>query len=99
MLEIRYDDIFALEESIFLQKISELAKYWVFNTDTGEHYTLNETSYWVLEQIAEGLPLKDILENFLNSFDVSKDRAKSDLEGIIHGFLNERIIKRREKNE
>ena len=39
MLEISQSDTFLLSENIFLQKISELGKYWVFNIDTGEHYT------------------------------------------------------------
>ena len=47
MLEINQNDSFILAESIFLQKISELEKYWVFNIDTGEHYSVNETSHWI----------------------------------------------------
>ena len=67
MLEIRQDDIFSLSENIFLQKIIELEKYWVFNVDTGEHYSLNETSYWILELIAESVPVKNILNmKYLN---------------------------------
>ena len=99
MLEIKQNDIFVLEENIFLQKISELEKYWVFNIDTGEHYSLNETSYWILEQIAESLAVKDILESFLDSFDVDENQGKDDFQEIIPGFLKEGIIKRREKNE
>jgi len=99
MLEIEQNDTFVLEENIFLQKISELEKYWVFNIDTGEHYSFNETSYWILEQIAENLPLKNILKDFLGNFDVDENQAKVDFEEIINGFLTEGIIKRREKDE
>ena len=99
MLEINQSETFVLEENIFLQKIGELGKYWVFNIDTGEHYTLNETSYWILEQIAENLPVKNILKNFLGNFDVDKNQGKDDFREIINGFLTEGIIKRREKNE
>ncbi|NQT55583.1 MAG: PqqD family protein [Desulfobacteraceae bacterium] len=99
MLEIKQNDTFVLEENIFLQKISELGKYWVFNIDTGEHYTLNETSYWILEQIAEDLPAKNILKNFLGTFDVDENQGKDDFREIINDFLTEEIIKRREKNE
>ena len=98
MLEIDQNDTFILAESIFLQKISELEKYWVFNIDTGEHYSVNETSYWILEQIAGRLPLKSVFMNFLGNFDVDENRGKDDFEDIITGFLKEGIIKRREKN-
>lgn len=99
MLEIDQNDTFILAESIFLQKISELEKYWVFNIDTGEHYSLNKTSYWILEQIAENLPAKNILKDFLGNFDVDESQGKDDFREIINGFLTEGIIKRREKNE
>ena len=99
MLEISQIDTFILSENIFLQKISELGKYWVFNVDTGEHYTLNETSYWILEQIAENIPVKNILKNFLGNFDVDENQGKDDFREIINGFWAEGIIKRREKDE
>ncbi|MFH1933884.1 MAG: PqqD family protein [Pseudomonadota bacterium] len=99
MLEIDRNDTFILAESIFLQKISELEKYWVFNIDTGEHYSLNETSYWILEQMAEELPVKNIFENFMGSFDVDKNQGEDDFSEMMKGFLAEGIIKRRGKNE
>ncbi|HEA69923.1 MAG TPA: PqqD family protein [Desulfobacterales bacterium] len=98
MLEIKQNDSFILAENIFLQKITELEKYWVFNIDTGEHYTLNETSYWILEQIAENLSAKNILKHFVGYFDVDENQSKDDFLEIVNGFLTEGIIKRREKD-
>lgn len=97
MLEMNYDDIFILAENVFLQKIDELGKYWVFNVDTGEHYSLNETSYWILEQVAEELPLKDIFDKFVESFEVDKNQGEDDFREIMKGFLAEGIIKRGEE--
>ena len=97
MLEINQNDSFILAENIFLQKITELEKYWVFNIDTGEHYTLNETSYWILEQIAEKLPAKNILKDFLGNFDVDENQGKNDFVEIVNGFLTEGIINRAER--
>ena len=97
MLEINHDDIFILAENIFLQKIDEIGKHWVFNIDTGEHYSLNETSYWILEQIAGRLPLKSVFMNFLGDFDVDENQGKDDFEEIITGFLKEGIINRAER--
>jgi len=94
MLEINEDTNYCLSENIFLQKISELEKYWAFNIESGEHFSLNETSYWILEQIAEGLPIKSILENFLDTFDVDDEKGKTDFFEITKGFLNEAIIRK-----
>ncbi len=97
MLEISKDIDYCLSENIFLQKISELEKYWVFNIESGEHFSLNETSYWILEQIAKGLPAKNILKNFLETFDVNDEKGKTDFIEIIKGFLNETIIRKGDK--
>lgn len=91
--------IFTLSENIFLQKINELEKYWAFNIKEGEHYSLNETSYWILKQIAENKPMKSILKNFLISFDVEEKQGNNDFNKIVSDFLEEGIIKRREKDE
>jgi len=97
MLEMKDNDEFVLPDNIFLQKIEELGKFWVFNTDSGEHYTLNETSYWILERIAEGVALQNIVHDFLSAFDVGEKEGTRDLNDIIKNFLDEGIIERRER--
>lgn len=92
MLEINLKDTFALSDNIFLQRISELEKYWVFNIETGEHYSLNQTSYWILEKLAESSPAKTVLKDFIEHFDVDENQGKNDFVEIIKGFLNEGII-------
>ena len=92
MLEINRDDTFILAENIFLQKISELGKYWVFNIKTGEHYSLNETSFCVLEQKAKNLPVGNILKEFLSTFDVNETQGKDDFNEIVNNFIKEKII-------
>lgn len=72
MLEINNDSMFTLSNNIFLQKIEELNKYWVFNIETGEHYSLNETSYWILEQITANISVKSMLRDFIDTYKVKK---------------------------
>ncbi len=96
MLEINESDVFFLSDNAFLQKLEELGKYWVFNIETGEHYSLNETSYWILEQIALNLPIESILMDLVDTYDVDEEQGKNDLDETINKFLKEKIIKRRE---
>ena len=96
MLEINKSDVFFLSDNAFLQKLEELRKYWVFNIETGEHYSLNETSYWILEQIALNLPIESILSDLVDIYDVDEEQSKNDLDETINKFLKEKIIKRRE---
>ncbi|OGP67425.1 MAG: hypothetical protein A2W27_05330 [Deltaproteobacteria bacterium RBG_16_44_11] len=95
MLEINKSDVFFLSDNAFLQKLEELRKYWVFNIETGEHYSLNETSYWILEQIALNLPIESILSDLVDIYDVDEEQSKNDLDETINKFLKEKIIKRR----
>jgi hypothetical protein len=97
MLEIKANNTFVLTGGTFLQKISEIKKYWVFNTNNGDHFSLNETSFWVLEKIAEKLPFKKILARYLDHFEVTEEKAKADLVNIIKKFFNEKIIIKEEK--
>ena len=96
MLEINESNVFILSDNIFLQKLEELGKYWVFNIETGEHYSLNETSYWILEQIALNLPIESILMDIVDTYDVDEKQGKNDIDETINKFLKEKIIKRRE---
>lgn len=91
------NDEFIVPEYIFLQKIEELGKFWVFNTDSGEHYTLNKTAYWILEHIADGMTSQDIMKDFFEVFHVGEKQGKRDFNEIIKNFLDEGIIKRRGK--
>ena len=84
--------MFTLSNNIFLQKIEELNKYWVFNIETGEHYSLNETSYWILEQITANISVKSMLRDFIDTYDVDEKQAKNDLDKTINKFLEEKII-------
>lgn len=99
MLELNYTDTYKLSDNIFLQKISELEKYWVFNIDNGEHYSLNETSYWILEKIAAGFLINNIMADFLQEFDVDEAHGKNDFNEILNNFIKEDIITRRKTDE
>jgi hypothetical protein len=93
VLEINIDRVYSLSQDHFLYKIKELEKYWVFNIDSGEHYTLNETSFWILDQIDGLSPLNAVLEKFIEAFDVDREQGENDFIGILRGFLEEGIIR------
>lgn len=97
MLEINEDDAYLLSENIYLHKIAELEKYWAFNIDSGENYSLNETSFWILERIAGSAPLKGVLAEFLETFDVDDKQGKNDFCEVITGFVNEGMIRKEDK--
>ncbi len=98
MLEIKPNETFALPKGIFLQKIDDLEKYLVFNIETGDHFSLNASSFWILEKIAEKLSVEKIFTEYLDRYDVAEKEAKTDLKNIINEFLKEKIIIKEENN-
>lgn len=93
MLEVNTNAVYSLAKDMFLYKIKELEKFWVFNIDSGEHYSLNETSFWILEHINGALSLEVILGKFLETFDMDNKQGVKDFFEIVERFLNEGIIK------
>lgn len=94
MLE-RDKSIYKLEDNIVIRKNDDIKQYWAFNTDSGDHYSLNSTSYWILERISsEPGTIDDVLTHFLQSFEVGYEEAKKDFEEIIESFLMEGITKK-----
>lgn len=93
MLEVNMNTVYSLANDMFLYKIKELEKYWVFNIDSGDHYSLNETSFWILEQLDGSVPLKVVFEKFLETFEVDNIQGEKDFWEIVETFINEGFIK------
>lgn len=90
------DSIYKLKSNIVLHKNSS-SHYWLFNTEDGSHYSINYTSYWILEKIASGRhTFNEILTSFLDTFQVDRETCRNDLQEIISCLENEGIIVRRE---
>ena len=94
MLE-RDKSIYKLNDNIVIRKNDGTKQYWAFNTDSGDHYSLNSTSYWILERISSGPgTIDEVLTHFLQAFVVGHEEADKDFEEIIGSFLMEGIIKK-----
>jgi len=99
MLEINNNKILKLKDNIFLQKIEELEKYRAFNIDNGDYYTLNETSFWILELILKPKSIKELFELFLSSYEIETQIAKKDFLEILNNFYSNNLIEGGKKDE
>jgi len=84
-----------LAPNIYLQGIEDINKFWVFNTVTGEHYTINQTTYWILSNIVKEVSIDSLFQDFLSEFDVTKNRAHDDFAEILEQCIEEGIVLRR----
>ena len=67
--------------------------YYAFDVATGDHFRLNETSYWILETIGEGIAWEGLVRRFLDEFDVPAGPGIADLTEIIQEFHQQSIIR------
>ncbi len=91
MLEIETKR-FRLAENIMLKAASNAGLYYAFNLENGDHFDLNETSYWLLEQIGQGILFRDLLELFIVEFELSREVAIDDLIEVLDFALANSIL-------
>lgn len=96
MLEIDDSTVFSLSDSIVMQALPELGSFYVFNVETGDHYKLNSTAYWLLEKIGKSKDIKSLVRIFTVEYDVDDATAEKDIEDILRFGLDNNIVLRRE---
>ncbi len=95
MLDLNKEDVLVLAEDAAIHAIPELDKYWAFNMQTGDQYTLNETAHFILSHFGESTSVSMVLDHFLKEFDVSPEAGEKDCLEILEKYIDEGILKRR----
>lgn len=96
MLALGPGAVLALSPGIVLQALPDQDWFFAFNVETGDHYSLNKTSFWILEALGEGMEWVDLKERFLEAFAVSPEEGEADLQVIMNQFLEEKLIRKLE---
>lgn len=99
MLALRPGTVLALEPGIVLHSLPDYGHFFAFSVITGDEFHLNQTSYWVLEAIGEGIEWGQLEASFLDTFEVVPQQGEADLRGIVEEFWKEKIIRRRNDGE
>ena len=99
MLELEPDAVLTLEPGIVLHSIPDQNWFYAFSVHTGDQYRLNRTSYWVLEQIGEGVKWDRLMTNYLDFFDVIAIQGKKDLRQLVSQLSKQKIIRRKESEK
>ncbi len=95
MLALEPDTVLTLQPGIVLHSLPNQDHFFAFNVITGDEFHLNQTSYWVLEEIGEGIEWKQLKDSFLEAFEITPKQGEADLLRIVEEFYNEKIIGRR----
>ncbi len=83
-----------LADNMFLYKLDE-EQMWLFNIDTGDHWNLNETSYFALAQFDGKKTLDQISQLYVEQYagtGVAKEELMQDFKSLTNQFIASNII-------
>ena len=92
MLAMKPDAELVLCLRIALQAVPELDHYYALDIENGDHFKVNESAYWVLENIASGVTITNLVPRFAEEYNISTDAAEKDLHEVIAFALENRIV-------
>jgi hypothetical protein len=93
MLEVKKEDLLELSDDVVVHGIPELEKFWAFNLQTGDQYTLSETAHFLLSTFDKPECFKDALRKLAEEYDIPYETAKMDCQEIISRYLEEGLLK------
>lgn len=92
MLDLKSGTRIVLARDILLRAEEELGRYYAFNTRSGDHFSLNHTAYWALQQTCGGITCDDLLNAFREQYGLDPDTASTDLSDTLTDAYTAGII-------
>ena len=94
MLALEPGESLAMEPGIVLHSLPDQNWYYAFSVITGDQFRLNQTSFWVLEAISNGIEWVHLRDSFLITFEVSAEQGEADLRKLLDELYEQKIIGR-----
>ena len=99
MLALKPRTLLALEPGIVLHSLPDQNWFHAFSVITGDQFRLNRTSFWVLEEINDGIEWTRLKDNYLTTFEVPLEQGESDLLQLLDEFYEEKVIRRQDNGK
>lgn len=96
MLE-RTGDIFQLTQSIGLRQTDDGELYLAFDVQSGAHYELNETAFWILSELDGTRKAEEVLGDFLEQFGIDRHVGSKDFWGAIDECIQLGLLQKEAK--
>jgi len=93
MLEVKRNELLELNDDVVIHGIPELEKFWAFNLQTGDQYSLSETAYFLLAGFDEPGSIEMAANRLSGEYNISSDTAEQDCLDIISQYLGEGLLK------
>jgi hypothetical protein len=94
VLALKPGTFLALEPGIVLHSLPDQNWFYAFSVITGDQFRLNRTSFWVLEEISDGIEWTRLKDNYLATYEISPEQGKADLLQLLSELYNQKVIRR-----
>lgn len=98
MLAVNMDTFLELTDAMVLHAIPELDKYWAFNIESGDQYTLNDSAFFLLAVFREQKEVRRAIAEFAVHYDVNLETAEEDALPLLNDYYGLKFFKG-EENE
>jgi hypothetical protein len=99
VLALKPGTFLALEPGIVLHSLPDHNWFYAFSVINGDQFRLNRTSFWVLEEINEGIDWTRLRNNYLGTFEVAPEQGEADLIQLLNEFHKQKVIRRRDNGK
>ena len=96
MLEIKPSLMITLSPDTVLHSLPDQGWFFAFNVSTGDQFKLNQTSFWVLEAINNGIEWSRLRNDYIATFEVSEEQGEADLCTLLKELYEQAVIKHKE---
>lgn len=93
MLAVTKDSTLQLDDAIVLHAIPELEKYWAFNIESGDQYTLNDSAFYLLSLFRDPKKVTTALADFSGHYDIDVATAEEDGLPLLNDYKSQKFFK------
>lgn len=79
-------------KGLTLKAMPESKAFYAFDTRSGDHYALNESAYWALQQVTAGASFGETLAAFSARYSLPAEEARTDLAELMEDALKNGIL-------
>ena len=90
LVEISVESTFNIPESVAWRNVNE--EIVILKLKSGEYYTLNEVGQHIWQAISDQQNVQGILNQIVEQFDVTYEKAKEDVMTFLDNMLKESIV-------
>lgn len=84
--------MFRLTQSVTIRHNPTDNSFWAFNNDNGDHYELNESSFFILKSIHHGE--NEVIQELTCKYDIDLQTAKKDVDYLLKNLERNGLVER-----